>query len=95
MKIMTLIAKSGDTEITIPAWLWAGVGAVLLLIVGAIGTMVGQTLSTHSDRLLNHESRIAIAETQIAGQAATVMRIDSRIEKIDEKIDRLLELNRK
>jgi hypothetical protein len=92
---MELKAKSGDNEITIPLWLWGSVGAVMLATVGAMGTWVGTKLQNHDDRLMVHESRLAIAETQLIANSNTNTRMEGRIEKMDEKIDRLLDLTRK
>lgn len=69
---------SGDT-VSIPTWLWTGLGAMLLLTTGGIGTWAGATLIANGGQLVNHEARIS--------------NMERNQERVLEKLDRLLELN--
>lgn len=66
---------------SIPTWLWTGLGALLLLAVGGLGTWVGTTLNDHSSRLSATEARIVIMEKQQ--------------DRLEDKLDRILEAVRK
>lgn len=84
--IMQVTAKHGDTEVTIPAWLWGSVGAMLLLLTGGLGTWAGATLFDHEQRLTSVEVRAANTDSSMA-------RIESGVERLNDKIDRLIERN--
>ena len=82
--VVELKARTGESEITIPAWLWAGTGTILLLLVGGLGTWVGATL-------LDHDRRITVTESKIDGIDKSITRIELTVEKVDTKIDKLLD----
>ncbi len=79
-----LKAKAGDNEVIIPAWLWAGTGTVLLLLVGGLGSWFGGTV-------FDHEHRITVNEGKINSIDKTTARIETTVEKIDDKIDKLID----
>ena len=85
MTIMQI--KTGDKEITIPAWLWGCVGAACLLAMGAFGTAgawVGNTL-------FDHEKRLTSTEARVNGMDSSIVRIETGVERLNDKIDRLIE----
>lgn len=86
MPPLEIKAKSGDTEVSIPNWLWAGTGALLLLLVGGLGTWVGATL-------FDHEKRLSVTETQVIGVNATMNDMKSTLIRIDDRLGRLIEQN--
>jgi peptidoglycan hydrolase CwlO-like protein len=82
--IMQLSAKQGDNEVTIPAWLWGSIGALLLLTVGGLGTWFGATI-------FDHEKRITATEANVSSINNSITRIENGVDRLNEKFDKLLE----
>ena len=82
--VVQLSAKQGDHEVLIPAWLWGGIGALLLLLVGGLGTWVGATI-------FDHERRISVSEANVNAIYNTINRIESGVDKVDSKLDKVID----
>ena len=81
---MQMTAQIGDQEVRVPGWLWGSIGALLLLLVGGLGTWAGATL-------FDHEKRITATESRQDGTERSVSRIEAVVDRLDEKLDRVLE----
>ena len=88
--------QNGHT--TIPDWQLATIGAVLVLVIGAVGTLVGWQIrdvqakvAEHDERLSDHNSLLATHSQQLKNIEAQGDKVDSKLTRIDEKIDKLFE----
>ena len=76
--------EHGDGGVTtIPTWLWATVGVLLMATTGAIGTWAGSTLMDHDRAIVMLQGQMMRAERDIASVEVKFDRIWSKLEQLD------------